>query len=293
MKLVGILLIANALIITGWQVSTSTSGKGAISVCLIAVFVGLVLTFQDRITELSIKGVGTLKAVTEQAEAKLEQIESIRRRVESQGATIDLVAKDAKDARELTEEIKQKSEEVEKKVKEVDSAVADVNRANKELSELMEFTNAVVAAQTGDRKAFDKLKVWAESKEFRFKKEAEQAWIKILDDHSQGMYNTGYTVPWNAGVDPSKFDLNHLKLEYAQAMDSLKVPLIEYIWNRSDFSRKSRMQFLLDVMKTDSNLTTVEYAGRYFTQGANLKIKPLAVDYLAQWWSEHEQEIKD
>lgn len=293
MKLIGVLLIFNALVLTAWSVHAGTASKLLITVCLIAVFAGLALTFQDRITELTIKGVGTIRAATTQAEAKLEEIETIRKRVESQSATIDLVAKDAKEARQLTEEIKTKSEEVEKKVQAMDTAVETAKVKNKELSEVLEFTQTIVAAQTDDRKAFDKLKEWSESKSFPFATAAGQAWAKVLDDHSQGFYQTGYTVPWNEGVDPAKFDLAVLKKEYSLATDALKVPLIEYIWKRQDFSKKQRLEFMVHVLKTDSSLRAVEYAGRYFTQGTDLKIKPLAIDYLLQWWTEHAQNIKD
>jgi len=293
MKLIGLLIIANALILTGWQVATGAGGKGVVSVCLIAVFVGLVLTFQDRITELSIKGVGTLKAATVEAESKLEAIERIKTRVEAQGATIDLVAKDAKEARQLTDEIKKKSEEVEKKVKEMDQNVERADKNTKELSAVLEFTNTVVAAQSDDRKAYDKLKAWADDPTFRYSKESLQAYVKVMDDHSSGMYSSGFTVPWSAEFDPAKLDLQALSAIYRTAPDHVKLGLIEYIWGRKDLTRLSRLDFLMSVIRTDSSLKAVEYAGRYFTQGTELKIKPVATDYLSQWWTEHRNEIKD
>jgi uncharacterized protein YoxC len=294
MKIIGLLLITNALVITGWLVTTTGGNRWIISICLIAVFAGIALTFQDRITELTIKGVGTLKAATEQASAKLDEIEAIRKRVESQSATIDLIAKDAKDARELTEDIRKKSADVEKKVKEVDSSVESINVKSKELSLLLEFTNTVVAAQTDDRKAFDQLKKWADSPDaYPYAKEASQAWLKVVDEHSANIWNSGYTVPWKEGIDPSKLDFNFLKKEYQNAHVTLKVPLLEYIWGRNDIPKKLRMQFLIDVIQHDSSLNAVEYAGRYFTNGADLKIKPIAIDYLVNWWNEHSNDIKD
>jgi len=65
----------------------------------------------------------------------------------------------------------------------------------------------------------------------------------------------------------------------------MKVPLLEYINNRNDIPKIDKLDFFMQVMKTDQSLTAVEYAGRYFTTDTNLKIKPLAVDYLAQWWA--------
>lgn len=293
MKLIGILLVINALVVTAWQVANNGGGKFVIAVCMIAVFTGLVLTFQDRITELTIKGVGTLKAATEEAEIKLGAIERIKARIESQSATIDLVAKDARDARQLTDEIKTKSEEVERKVVALDNTLERANKNTKELSAVLEFTNTVVAAQSDDRNAFDKLATWAGDPSFHYAKEAGQAYVKIMDDHSSGMYSTGFTVPWNEGVDPSKFDIQALKAVYVVSADQMKPALIEYVWSRNDWKKQSRLDFLMDIIRRDSSLKAVEYAGRYFTIGTNLKIKPVAIDYLSKWWTDHRDDFKD
>lgn len=293
MKFAGFLLIVNALAVTGWQVASSSGSKWVISVCALAVFAGLALCFQDRITELSIKGVGSLKAATAQAETKLAEIEHIRTRVEAQSATIDLVAKEAKEAKQLTEDIKKKSEDVEEKVKKVDSAVEKVTSQTKELSFLLEFTNTVVAAQNDDRKAFDRLKVWSEDDGFRYSKEAAQAWQKVIDDHSKPWTVGGFSSPWKEGFDPSKLDILGLAAQYAGAPPQIRPALLEYIWGRSDIPKRIRMDFMMDVMRTDPSLTAIEFAGRHFTSGADLKIKPVAVDYLNEWWQKNRSTIKE
>jgi hypothetical protein len=293
MKFAGFLLIVNALAVTGWQVATSSGNKWIISVCLIAVFAGLALTFQDRLTELTIKGVGSLKAATAQAETKLAEIEQIRTRVEAQSATIDLVAKDAKDAKQLTEEIKKKSEDVEEKVKKVDSALEKATAHTKELSSLLDFTNTVVAAQNDDRKAFDRLRAWADDLRFPYAKEALQAWQKVMDDHSKPWSSGGFSSPWKEGFDPSKLGIHELAAQYAGSPSQLHPALLEYIWGRNDISKIARMDFMMEVMRSDSSLTAVEYAGRYFTGGADLKIKPVAVEYLYDWWQKNRGTIKE
>ena len=49
---------------------------------------------------------------------------------------------------------------------------------------------------------------------------------------------------------------------------------------------------MISVMKHDSSLTAVEYAGRHFTAGTEPKIKPMAVEYLVDWWAKHKQEFQ-
>ena len=71
MRLFGILLILNALAITGWFLASGGISKWQgtllISLCGLAVLAGAALTFQDRLTELTIKGVGTIRAAAEHA----------------------------------------------------------------------------------------------------------------------------------------------------------------------------------------------------------------------------------
>jgi hypothetical protein len=53
------------------------------------------------------------------------------------------------------------------------------------------------------------------------------------------------------------------------------------------------MEIYINVIKNDMSLTAVEYAGRQFTSLANLQIKPLATDYLIDWWVKNKESIKD
>jgi hypothetical protein len=287
MKLLGILLIANTLALTGWQVANGGGNKWVLLASLIGIFSGIVLTFQDRITELTVQGVGSIKAANSQAQGKLIEIEQIRQRIEAQAATVDLVAKEAKETRRLTEEIKLRSDDVKKQVGDVDKALEKANANSDALSALLDFTTTVVAAQSDSRKAFDKLRSWSEDAKFPYKTEAAQAYQKILDDHAKPWTASGFTVPWKEGFDPKTLNLDGLAANYASVPEQLKPAVLEYIWNRDDISRKARMEFMSEVMKTCDSLTTLEYAGRHFTSGADLKIKPLAVDYLLDWWEKN------
>jgi hypothetical protein len=67
-KLLGVLLIANAILVTGWWVTKDSPHKGwAFTICLVAVFVGIVFLVKDRAIEITVRGVGTIKAASEQA----------------------------------------------------------------------------------------------------------------------------------------------------------------------------------------------------------------------------------
>ena len=294
MKLIGILLVLNSIALTAWWITTQNIHKTAvITICLIAVFVGLVLILQDRITELTVKGVGTIKAVTEQVQTDAKTVADLKERVENQSATVDLVAKEASKAKELSEEVADKNRRAEEKLNTLDEAITKANATLTNLDAATEFTMTVVAAQNDDRNAFDTLKRWSEDKNNPFSSKAAQAWSTIFESHNEPMYSSGFTVPWNEGFDPSKLSLPELAKQYHGASAQLKPALLEYIWKRNDIPKIDRLDFMIDVMKHDPSLTAVEYAGRHFTSGTGQKIKPMAIEYLVDWWGKHKLEFQE
>lgn len=285
MKLIGVLLVLNSIALTAWWITTQSNHKGAvITLCLIGVFAGLALVLQDRLTELTVEGVGTIKSATEQVQADAKTVTELRERVENQSTTVDLIAKEASKAKALSEEVAKKNLEAEERLMILDEAITKANAA-------MEFTMTVMAAQNDDRVAFDLLKKWSEDKTNPFSARAGQAWNTVFESHNEPMYTSDLKVPWAEGFDPSKRSLPELAQQCQKVPAPLKPAFLEYIWKREDFPKADRLDFMIDVMTHDTSLTAVEYAGRFFTEGTGQKIKPMAVQYLVTWWDQHRSEF--
>jgi len=292
-KLVGLLFIANSIIVAGWWVTRDYPNKGWVfTVSLLAVFAGMFLFLQDRATEVTIEGVGTIKAAVEKASEDAQAISALRQRIEAQSATVDLVAQQATTAKGMAEQLAQKSEAAEKKLVEVDSALTTARSKVDELQQVTEFTRTVLAAQNDDRKAFDLLEKWANDPAFRFRSEAGAAWTAVLDEHAKSFYMSGFTVPWKQGIDPAKLTLADLRSQFSEAPTYLKPALIEYVWERKDIAQGQRMAFLADVVAKDGSLNAVEYAGRFLSDALDAKLKPLAVRALLQAWDQKKGSIK-
>jgi hypothetical protein len=292
-KLIGLLFITSAVIIAGWWVARDCPHKNwMFAVCLLALFSGAFLIVQDRATEITVKGIGTIKAAAEQASIDAQVVRDLRERIEAQSATVDLVAQQATSAKQLGEELSQKAQVADKKLAKLDTALATAQSRVGELQEVTEFTKTVLAAQNDDRKAFDRLGTWAGDPKFRFRSEAEAAWATVLDEHAKSLYMSGFTVPWRQGVDPTKFGINDLRQNYAGAPVYLRPALIEYVWKREDISKKDRLAFLADVVADDPSLHAVEYAGRFLSDALEAKLKPLAVKELLQVWNQKKTSVK-
>ena len=294
MQLIGILLILSSLAVSFWWITNRGTNKGTVvTLCTLAVFSGLVMIFQERITELTVKGVGTIKTAVQQATSDAEAVAKLKERVENQSAMVELVANEASKAKAISEDVADKNKRAEEKLEILDKAVTSANATLDKLEAATEFTLKVMAAQNDDRKAFDTLLELANDKEYPFADRAQQAWYTIFEEHGKPLYLSGFKIPWAEGLDPSKLTLSDLSRTYQRAPAQLKPALLEYIWNRNNIPEIDRLDFMMQVMKTDPSLTAVEYAGRYFTSGTNQKIKPLAVERLSSWWEQHRQEFQD
>ncbi len=266
MKILGIVLILSSILFTTyWVICKNNNKSWLVSIFLITVFTGLVLIFNERITELTVKGVGTIKAAAIKAETDAEAISEIKEMVENQRAIIELVAKEASEAKSTIDELNLHSE----------------------------YTMTVLKAQSDDRNAFDKLKEISQDANNPFSSNAKQAWITILESHSEPFFITNKKYPWNENFVPSELTLIELSQLYNKTPNNFKTHLIEYIWKREDIPKVERLEFLIGVIKNDSSLTAVEYSGRYFQTESGQKVKPLAVENFVNWWENNRDSFKE
>lgn len=161
------------------------------------------------------------------------------------------------------------------------------------LKEEEEFRALVIAAQNDDRASYDKLAKIAIDKENRFSMTAMDAYRTVARSHSSTIYNTGFKNYWKQGIDPSSFSFSDLQKIYHQTPAQIRPAILEYIWKRNDIPKLSRMDFMIDVVKTDSSLTAAEYASRYFLEGGNLtqEMNPMVFASLYEWWARHRDEF--
>ena len=157
---------------------------------------------------------------------------------------------------------------------------------------MLEFTATVQAAQSDDRRAFDKLWDWGNDKNYPFSKNAERAHMAILESHSRLIVMAWPTLVWNENVDPSTLNYNVLKNAYKEIHIDMRQPFIKYLYDRKDISRIEKVEFLINVIKNDSSLKAVEYAGRVLLDLENLRFKALEIGKFIKWWEENRKTIE-
>ena len=294
MKLIGILIVVNSIVVSAWWIMTHNTNKNSVLAwCFLAVFAGLGFILSDRITEFSMNGVGTIKTAIEQASADANAISKLKKRIEDQSATVDLIAKEAAGAKQLVDALSEKNLKAEEKLLHLDKSINEGNLAVEKLQLYNQFHSTILAAQNDNRQAYDQLWAWGNDSSFQFQKASAQAAQTIMDQHNSQIFISNVSVPWNEGVDPKKLSLSELSQGFFSVPSHIRRCILEFVWTeRTDIPKKERLQFLVDVLRSDESLLVVEYAGRYFNDGTGDKFKPLAIEQHLKWWEENKGTIE-
>jgi hypothetical protein len=297
MKIIGLLVILNAFVLTGWWVSTEHPYKSwAVTACIIALFIGMFMILQDRAIEISLKGVGTIKAAAEQASTDASAIANIKTRIEAQGATIDLVAQSAKDAKELVSELEEKTQSTDTKLSALDKTMDQANSTLKEMERTTDFATTLLAAQNDNWESFAQLATWSNDKSFPLWETAANAYVKVRLSYAERITEPGFlNIDWSPGIDPKTLPLATLTQTYDKLIPIYHAHLVNVVWGRSDFSKKERMQFLVKILTDSNSLCARHFAAKHFVAAAgdaDLKWQPFQIQPLLDWWKTHEREIK-
>ena len=295
MKTAGFLIIINALILTALWISGDHQHKGwVVSACLLALFAGSAMMLHDRAIEISLKGVGTIKAAAEQATTDANEIADIKNKVEAQSATVNLVAKSAEEAKKLVGELDLKNEVMDERLSKLGKTTEKAADALKEVERVTGFATILLAAQNDSWKAYDQLVKWSNDKDFPLREMATNALVKIRSSHAA--FSWGYLhIIWPDGVDPSKRPLAYFRKALSENDSILHAHLVHVVWDRSDIPKIERMQFLIDVLETSNSLNAKNHAGKLFVEAAgdeNLKWIPFDTDALLTWWKAHKNDIE-
>jgi chromosome segregation ATPase len=179
LQIIGLIIIITPISITIWSfIRSKPYAKPMLLVSVISVFIGLPLIIINRITEITVGRVGTIKAATKQVTLDAEEVSKLRKRVESQSATIDLVAQNATDAKKLSTEAKNLYEDLsnknilaDKELKNISKKILPLESKAKSLStlirkrrkeilhlqELLDIQQLMIASIAGSRSDYEKL----------------------------------------------------------------------------------------------------------------------------------------
>lgn len=291
MKVIGSLLVLSSIISYCLWIKKHGIEKSDVNkICFLLVFVGLAFIFGDRITEISLPGLGTIKTAAIKATADANVITELKKSSEDK---LEAVVKKVADVEQLFDDFSKKNSKAEEKLSQLNESINEGNLAVKELQLSTQFNTTILAAQNGNRPAYDQLLAWSEDSSIPFQIASAQAVQTIANQHNPAIIRSGFKVPWNEGVEPQKLSLSELRENFATAPPNIRLGILEFVWSkRTDIPKTDRLQFLVEVIRSDESLKVVEYAGRYFAEGTGDKYIPLATKQHLEWWEKNKDTIE-
>jgi hypothetical protein len=203
---------------------------------------------------------------------------------------IDKVA-DSLIGQQIEKKINPKIDAANEKIINMDQKVVKATEKIRNLSSETDFMSVFNSAQSNNRAAFEKLKLWSEDKDYPYRERALQAYRKIMEDHQSALPLNPVDPQWRPGIDPSNLTFHELCKIYDGA-GIYRAGILKYVLQRKDVTKKEKMQFLVDIIKSEQDLKFLEYAGQCFIGESKQNVHKIAYWEHLKWWDEHKDEIK-
>jgi hypothetical protein len=259
--------------------------------------IGLLLILKDKLVEVTFKDVLSIKTSVATATADAKTIAAIKQQVESQRATIDLVATEAQNAKNLSEDASNKIALAEQKLVLLNHALGEASNALTNLNAATEFTLLVTKAEGGDRAAYFKL----EQTQF----DSPTAAVAVGDilsaiatriELETVLEDTSTSWMWNNfGIDPSKTSLQEWKAYCWNTFANNpggRFAVIKQVFNDNRFSELEHLDFVKMVMEQDKNLVVLQEACRLMDTKRKSNQKFEFVDDYLRWYKDNRASFK-
>ncbi len=167
------------------------------------------------------------------------------------------------------------------------------NLAVADLKSVTDFTLTVEEAKNDSRKSFDVLLATTNLKNARFSRLASNALYQILvSTHTENLFMTD--PQWNKhNVDPKKASFRVLATVYKTEHPYTQVRMQYTIWKQNRFSKRDRIAFLIDIIKTTSSVRCLHQACKLLDEEAGIGKNFTGYEEFLQWWDRQESCFKE
>ena len=202
-----------------------------------------------------------------------------------------MVVRDANAARRELAGVEQISKTAKEKADEIEGALKKAQEGLAQLSEITDVGALVTKASNDDRQAFNKLVDFVQKKDPRFREIALRAVENIIQDVDPlVLLRLDPQFQWDkAGVDPSKADFAKYREVYQTSPRSYRLSILGTLWAQERFPKRQRLEFLAEVIRTDSSLRALHRACVLMNNEAHIDKNILGVGEYLQWWEANKQ----
>jgi len=230
------------------------------------------------------------KQVRDVNESVVTEVDKFKREMKEKIQDVnEFVASETESIQKILEELQQKNKQVDQSLVKMRDMLLKSADAQNAVAELIAFQTTCLRAQNDDREAYDQLAAWHKDKNAPVSNELLQKIILNINlpyvlEHRRNAVQT-VVIPWNEGVDPNKALIGQLTSQYSKSPPSVvNSGIVRYIWEREDYPKEDRIQFLIEVLKTDKNLRAVNLAGHFLSKDTKIAWNPFNIEPFVDWW---------
>jgi hypothetical protein len=174
---------------------------------------------------------------------------------------------------------------------EVHSIAARIN----ELTNVSRLVTIILAANSYERAAFDRLGELSQDGNYIFQRDAARAYRAIQERHEVDTTATWTTIeyrpPWGSNPNPN-YDYKKFREVFTNTPEyAYRIAMLVDSNKRTDFSQHDKIRICLETMQSDPDLRVVSAAGHMFRLGTGFNLTPLATAGFADWWKRNHSSL--
>lgn len=200
-----------------------------------------------------------------------------------------LVTKISEDNKVKVQALDQRQEDSKKTEAELRDLIGKAQRTLAEIRQQSEFSLAVLAAQSDDRTAFDKLLRWSEDASFPFRSQALAIRLDILKRYSEFLSGSAYLhFPWKKDFDSSRMTFPEIEDTWNYTPPQFARAYAEFVWTHTNVIKEQKLAFLHKVLtESRGSMQAADWAAKTLSQEANISYNPpFDFDKIEKWWAE-------
>lgn len=202
-----------------------------------------------------------------------------------------LIAKSSSDLNAKLLEMDRKLSQSKQTEEELRALLTEARKTVDAVKEQSHFVLTVLAAQSDDRIAFERLRKWATDRSFALQQEARAAERDIIKSHS-GFLNDAYmTISWVEDFDPKEMTIDDIRGNWMSLPSQYARAYVEFVWKHKNISKEEKLSFLHDALKDSrGSMQAASWAGKTLSKEAKVEYNPpFYFSDIEKWWSEREQ----
>jgi hypothetical protein len=291
MKVVGILVLLNVLgLVAYFSQQENADFKRIAGFGGLGLLVGMGILLSERVTGIKVSGIGVITAAAERAIADAKEIEQIRKDVAKQGETIGLVLRDANAARSKIEQIDSLLASAEARTATIEETARRADEGLTRIQTVSDFTLLLAQAQNDNRVAFNSL-VRISEQPGEFKQLAFNGVQQVLIDIDPLVsIRINPKIPLEKyGLNSASSSINEFDELYHRIPAYFKPDLLTKIWEAKHLTKKQKLEFFAEVLRTDDSLLGIQRACSLFNLESKLNKNILGTNLYLDWWEANKQ----